>query len=1024
MKKKLTFKELIIYGLLFSFFVTGMLFLITIEEIEVDVQYYHGLSIEENDPDVVRIGVLANQGLLEASSRWTDTEEYLNDNILDFSFVIVPMNFEDVNVMVENDEVDFVLVNSSMYVDLEVTQGVSRIVTMQYLYNEIETTSYGSVIFRRSSNLSITDYNDLKDKKFGAVDENSFGGWEMALKAFYDSNINPFKDFESVTFTGSHDDVVLKVLNGTFDAGTVRTGTLERMDSDGLIDINDFVVLKEMGNDSGYLVSTQLYPEWPLAKMPHISDELGLKVANALMDMEQTDQAAISAGISGWTVPENYQDVHTTLRLLLIEPYENYGKTTFHNTIYNNRVFLIIINIAIFIIGSFLFWVLHARESLIKLTKRSKQMENIAIEANQAKGEFLANMSHEIRTPMSAVIGLSTLLDNTELSIRQRDYNNRLKSSAVNLLGIINNILDYSKIEAKQMDVENIEFNINDVLYNLSNVVTMDANEKNIEFIYSVSPDIPQRFFGDPLRIGQILINIVSNAIKFTEEGQVVLIIEPSQIDEQFQLIFRIQDSGIGMTQDQIEVITEPFTQADTSFTRRFGGSGLGLAITSHLIKIMGGELSIKSALNVGSTFSFNVPLETIEEKEDLIDLPEILRDLNILIVDDNAVSLEVISKICKSLGFGTETALTPDEAFNILEKEAYEPDLIIMDYAMPELNGIELFKKIKTKKFAKKAKRLLMISVYDHETIVQKANAISIYDFLDKPINPSFLFDTIVTMFGKAEIKQKTMIAKTDQVDLVKPGTCIVLAEDNLINQRIVSELLYKEGFDVTIANNGQEVLDILDENEKDYKLVLMDIQMPVMNGREATSAIRNKDFKYRNIPIIAMTAHALDIERKKSLAAGMNDFLTKPVEMKLLFTVLSKYIDIVTISVKAQKNQKVTLEFLDTKEGIKNMFDDSVLYLEILYTFYNDYVNFQKGLDIMFGEEDSEDLVIEVHTIKGLAATIGAKALNKKALAIELKLRDNIFDFDCYTDFSNEFKVLLEKLDNYFEANPFKKK
>jgi CheY-like chemotaxis protein len=316
------------------------------------------------------------------------------------------------------------------------------------------------------------------------------------------------------------------------------------------------------------------------------------------------------------------------------------------------------------------------------------------------------------------------------------------------------------------------------------------------------------------------------------------------------------------------------------------------------------------------------------------------------------------------------------------------------------------------------------MISVYDHETIVQKANAVKIFDFLDKPINPSFLFDTIITMFSKAEIKQKAISANPNQVDLVKPGTCIILAEDNLINQRIVNELLTKEGFDVTIANNGQEVLDILEEKEKDYKLILMDIQMPVMNGREATIAIRKKDAEYRNIPIIAMTAHALEIERKKSLAAGMNDFLTKPVEMKLLFTVLSKYIDIVTISINAQKGQSVNLDFLDTKEGIKNMFGDSVLYLEILYTFYNDYANFQKGLDIMFKEEDNKDLVIEVHTIKGLAATIGAMKLYEKAIAFETELRNNIFDFDYYNDFSNEFKVLLKNLASYFDANPFKKK
>jgi len=703
---------------------------------------------------------------------------------------------------------------------------------------------------------------------------------------------------------------------------------------------------------------------------------------------------------------------------------EKVGNASFHNTIYLNRFFIITILASLFIIATFLFWVVHTRAALLEVTKRSMTMETLAIEANQAKGEFLANMSHEIRPPMSAVIGLSTLLDNTELSARQRDYNSRLKSSAENLLGIINNILDYSKIEAKQMTVENIEFNLNDILYNLSNVVTLQANEKNIEFLYNIAPSLPTRFKGDPLRIGQVLINIVSNAIKFTEKGQVVLIIEPKTIDNKMNIMFQIKDSGIGMTQEQIERITIPFAQADTSFTRRYGGTGLGLAITSHLIRIMGGTLSILSAVDEGSTFTFNVPLESIEEKKASHVLPAILKDLNVLIVDDNKVSLEILGNICSLLGFNTRMVSTPEETLTVVKEKNYKPDLVIMDYIMPKVNGIDLFKKLDKLRLIKGAKKLLMISVYDHEQIVQKANAGGIVDFLDKPINPSFLFDTILSIFSKAEVKQKPVAVNPNRVDLVKPGTCIILAEDNMINQQIIKELLSKEGFDVTIANNGQEVIDLLESAEKDYKLVLMDIQMPIMNGREATIAIRSKDTKYRNIPIIAMTAHALEIERKKSLAAGMNDFLTKPVEMKLLFSVLSKYIDIVSISVDPKSNQKVNLKFLDTEAGIKNMFGDAVLYMEILYTFYNDYVNFQKGIDIMFQEEDNEDLVIEVHTIKGLAATIGATKLHEAAIAFEMKLRDNVFDFDCYNDFTNEFKLLLKNLKGYFVSNPFKKK
>jgi signal transduction histidine kinase/CheY-like chemotaxis protein/HPt (histidine-containing phosphotransfer) domain-containing protein len=708
--------------------------------------------------------------------------------------------------------------------------------------------------------------------------------------------------------------------------------------------------------------------------------------------------------------------------LLTMRDY-NYTAGTFMYVLYENRVFISIILFFMFLFSAFFWWVIHTRNSLVELTNRSIEMEKLAVEANEAKGEFLANMSHEIRTPMSAVIGLSTLLDNTELSARQRDYNNRLKSSAVNLLGIINNILDYSKIEAKQMTIENIEFNLNDVLYNLSNVVNLKANQKGIEFLYDIKHDLPNRYYGDPLRIGQVLINVVTNAIKFTETGQVVLMIEPVMKNGSFNLLFSIKDSGIGMTKDHVEKITKPFTQADSSFTRRFGGTGLGLAITSHLIRIMDGTLTINSTVNVGSTFNVTIPLRPIEERKAPKKLNKVLRDLDIMIVDDNVVSLDILSEICFSLGFHAETASTPTEALELLEDEGYEPNLVIMDYKMPDKNGIELFNELEEKNLIEDARKLLVISVYDHESVIVEANNAGIFDFVDKPINPSFLFDTIQNIFSKAEIKRKAVPVNPNQVDLVRPGTNIILAEDNLINQQIVNELLTKEGFDVTIANNGQEVLDILKKGAHDYKLVLMDIQMPIMNGREATVAIRKSIESYRNIPIIAMTAHALEIERKKSLAAGMNDFLTKPVEMKRLFSVLSQYIDIVTVSVDKATTGSVNLDFLDTEAGIKNMFGDAQLYLEILYTFYSDYKNFSKGMEAMFREEDDEDLVIEIHTIKGLAATIGATDLHQDALDFEMRLRENDFDFDSYDKFVKTFKKLLNKLGRYFRANPFKK-
>ena len=608
MNKPLSFGEIVLYGMFISIFVFAFIYLLTIQENNTEVEYYHEYRTEFVDPPIVRIGVLANESIAEIEQMWAETATYLNVEIADHTFEIVTLQFDEVSSAVSSEQVDFIFVNSGVYVDLVVNNGARSIATVERLNVDAPSTSFGSVIFTASSNTEINSYEDIKGTVFGAVDESSFGGYQMAMKEFLDYKIDPMLDFSSISFEGSQTEVVYKVLDGTLDAGTVRTGVIEQMVEDGLISIDNVKVLTGTETEIiefPLLISTQLYPEWPMAKASHITDELGILVANALMKMESTDLAATDAMITGWTIPHNYQDVHTTLQLIQVEPYEDYGFVSFHNSIYYNRIFLLIILVALFIIITFASWQLHTRSILVDVTKRSQDMEKAANEANAAKGEFLANMSHEIRTPMSAIIGLSTLLENTDLSTRQRDYNHKLKSSAENLLGIIENILDYSKIDAKKMKIEKIEFNLNDVLYNLSNVVTLQATDKGIEFLFDIPFNLPKKYIGDPLRLGQILINIAMNAIKFTKNGQVVLQIKSDTINDIPHTTFSIVDSGIGMTEEQIEKILHPFTQADSSFTRRYGGTGLGLTITNQLVELMGGNLTITSEKGKGSTFSF-----------------------------------------------------------------------------------------------------------------------------------------------------------------------------------------------------------------------------------------------------------------------------------------------------------------------------------------------------------------------------------------------------------------------------------
>jgi len=696
---------------------------------------------------------------------------------------------------------------------------------------------------------------------------------------------------------------------------------------------------------------------------------------------------------------------------------------TIIESMYENRFFYIVIWVGTFTIIAIILWIIHTRKRLFEVTKKSQEMEQIAVKANEAKGEFLANMSHEIRTPMSAIIGLSTLLDSTSLSPRQRDYNNKLKSSAVNLIGIIENILDYSKIDAKKMTVENIEFDLNDVLFNLSNVVSLRAKEKNIEFIFSIEPSLPKSFIGDQLRLGQILVNIVTNAIKFTEEGQVVLKIESIDIDGKYHLSFSIIDSGIGLTESEKNEILSPFTQADSSFTRRYGGTGLGLTITNRLVRLMGGELNIKSEKNVGSTFSFALPLVPVENEQEQTVLFKEPSKINVLIVDDNLTSLTILEEMCKSLGLNTVAMLSPVEAIDFLKKDTFDPSVVIIDYLMPDINGVDLAIKLTELKLLENTQALLMVSAFGKESIINDALDAGITEFLDKPINPTYFFSTLNSLFNKTEFKKKSRHTTKDRVNLVKPGTNIILAEDNKINQQIVSELLVREGFDVTIANDGLEVINFLQEDEFNYKLVLMDIQMPNLNGRDATTYIRTTEGKYQNIPIIAMTAHALKEERVKSLKAGMNDFLTKPLEISKLFNVLSKYIDIVSVDLEKKEKGNLKIKFLDTKEGLKNLSGDEAFYIEILYNFLTDYKGYEKTLESLYSEADEGDMLIEAHTIKGLAATIGATELHKDTEYFESQLREGNLEYSGFTKFSQSLKELNINLEKYFKDNPFKR-
>jgi CheY-like chemotaxis protein len=383
---------------------------------------------------------------------------------------------------------------------------------------------------------------------------------------------------------------------------------------------------------------------------------------------------------------------------------------------------------------------------------------------------------------------------------------------------------------------------------------------------------------------------------------------------------------------------------------------------------------------------------------------------------------LLILEELTKSFGLEYKSTTSPKEAIKLLSSKEFKPDVIVTDFNMPDMNGLDFVKELKKKRLLTKRESVLMVSAFGKEEIVNDATKAGISEFLDKPINPSYFYDAIVGLFVDNKEPLKGKKTSDNKLNLVKPGTSVIVAEDNKINQQIINELLQREGFHVTIANHGEEVLDILAEDEFEYKLILMDIQMPILNGREATKLIRESDMKYTDIPIVAMTAHALKEERDKCMEVGMNDFLTKPLEIDKLFKSISKYVDIVSVKIETKDADSLDVDFLDTKVGLDNLSNDVSFYIEILYNFLTDYRNYIEVLEGLFGEEDGGDIGIEVHTIKGLAATIGAKELNKKAKSFESKIKKGDYDYSSFIEFTNSLRDLIQNLETYFEKHPFK--